>query len=123
MRAYQLLLITICGFLACNLFKSTTAVLSTNENVTIFGHCSPYAHKIRTERVYKKAKWLRVVEEERTINSYGPRISCVIARNTKTNGHPAKVLLASGGENFNYSTLHFASQRSHGIHFDVELWG
>ena len=126
MKAHQLLLITFCGFLACNLFDWTSAAsnnISHKGDYVTFGHCGPYARIIQKERVYKKAKWLRVVEEQRTLHTNGPKISCVIANNFKHNGHPAKVLLASGGENFNHTTLRFVSERGHGIHFDVELWG
>lgn len=121
MRAHQLLFITFCGFLACNLFDLSSA---QNSSDLIIGAIQPGDRMIEQRFVEVPYKVLQIVKERITLNgNQYSKIHCIRALNRKNNGHPAKVTVEAGGTDQTYVTLLFKSERGHGIHYNVELWG
>ena len=120
MKAHQVLIIALFGFLACNLFNSAVAFQA---EILKIGTCNQYNELIETRNVDKSYKPLWVSETEKTFgnNNYSP-ISCIIVYNIKDNKHPAKVIVRAGGPGNNFVTLKFKSDRGHGIHTKVEIY-
>ena len=124
MRSNQFFLITICGFLAGNLFVNTSASLDDAteriggqevmihkgsidyEVVATFGHCKRNDYLFHMEKVFKESysSW---AETNRIIYGGGPIITCIKARNAKNSSRSAEVFLISGGEGFDNVTLGF----------------
>ncbi|CAB0042586.1 unnamed protein product [Trichogramma brassicae] len=78
---------------------------------------------IQRVKVDKKSAWLRHVSESRTFSGDGTsRISQIQVLDQKHDGTGAYATLVTGGPGQTFATLKFKSQKSHGIHFVVELY-
>lgn len=74
--------------------------------------------------VEEEYKFLQKVSLEKTFSTTGgTKITRVEALDRKTDGTGAYVTVLGGGVGENYVSLRFKSQRNHGIHFVVNLYG
>nr|CAD7420081.1 unnamed protein product [Timema poppensis] len=71
----------------------------------------------------KSYKVLQKVSLDLPISTSSAIIHCIQAIDIKADGNAASVSVTSGGLNMNYVTLHFESQRGHGVHFNVTVRG
>nr|CAD7457552.1 unnamed protein product [Timema tahoe] len=71
----------------------------------------------------KSYKVLQKVSLDLPISTSTAIIHCIQAIDIKADGNAASVSVTSGGLNTNYVTLHFESERGHGVHFNVTIRG
>nr|CAD7451250.1 unnamed protein product [Timema bartmani] len=69
----------------------------------------------------KSYKVLQKVSLDLPISTSTAIIHCIQAIDIKADGNAASVSVTSGGLNTNYVTLHFESERGHGVHFNVTI--
>ncbi|KAJ8668271.1 hypothetical protein QAD02_009934 [Eretmocerus hayati] len=78
---------------------------------------------VHQEYVYKPSKWLGTVTLDKTFNlGYRENITQVKVLDTKADGTGAYPRVTGGGPGNSWVSLHFESQRSHGIKFNVEIY-
>ncbi|XP_063243415.1 uncharacterized protein LOC134542805 [Bacillus rossius redtenbacheri] len=80
-------------------------------------------HVLYQGLVEKPSKLLQVVTDDLAVSTGSAIIHCITAVNSKAGSPAAAVSLASGGTGYNYVTLHFTSDRNHGIHYNVTISG
>ncbi|XP_039276775.1 probable salivary secreted peptide [Nilaparvata lugens] len=93
----------------------------------IIGHPRPGDSLLFDLNVYVPRKLFRIVEKEIKFPSHGSYnnkyITSVQCWDGKTDGTGAFVTLRSGGLGAKNVTILFKSQRSHGIHHSVKIYG
>ncbi|XP_046735893.1 probable salivary secreted peptide [Diprion similis] len=76
------------------------------------------------QAVVKSSAWLQIVKEDVTFHTLNrENITQVKALDQKTNGNGAYPSITYGGPANHNVTIHFKSQRGHGINFIVEIYG
>ncbi|KAJ8894668.1 hypothetical protein PR048_007332 [Dryococelus australis] len=73
--------------------------------------------------VEKPSKLLQVVTFDLPVSTANAIIHCITAVNSKPSSTAAAVSVTSGGTGYNFVTLHFQSDRNHGIHYNVTISG
>ncbi|KAL7303752.1 hypothetical protein TKK_0003883 [Trichogramma kaykai] len=115
------------GLLAALCLQQSVVVVveaSVNQHNLVVGGRVWGDYLIQRVKVDKKSAWLRHVSESRTFSGDGTsRISQIQVLDQKHDGTGAYATLVTGGPGQTFATLKFKSQKSHGIHFIVELYG
>ena len=119
MRTYQLLTITMFGFLTCILMESTLAYI-TRTFETINGNCK-CGYIIQKDKVDQKGNWnssLTVDKHYKALN--GEKISCIKITHLETFKNMVETIFVSGGISKSYVMLKFRS-KGYGIHKNIEI--